>query len=495
MTSCHNIFYFLWRFSVRHYYVENAPDGKELFRLFDENPSMSLPGLYKYYKDCAPADINHNLLEACNEADIMNTTLRDPIVFLNTYNLMEIEREIHRIEAVEYEEGSSADRRQAIQIAMAERQPILTALPAAARCLAQVLALFPRESTPDIFRAKNKNAQTTLSINGRVEHYTLQNDALFRNLPKLQADLNEVYVGKGFIDGTKQDVSTVINLNFGDESSISVEGERHLTSYDKAILNGVSSLMLANVSYFTLPMLYHAMTGVENPSLDPGTAAQLKSRLEFMRRTMVTIDVTNEIAAKFVKEDVEKAVYESYMLPLSRLQAVLNGREVEAYHLLSAPPLYQYAATKKQLSVVPSVLLEAPLNNTRTTIPLKNYILTRIQGMKNPHNKLKSNNILYKSIFAELGEENPTKLRRTRIREYTRQFLEHLLQNGYINYYEEYKEGRRIVGVTVDFDAKKSTPLIAPDPQESGRKKAQLKPLKPSEQTKKTVNRIGKPRA
>lgn len=473
-------------------YSSPAPGGVELLRVFHENPSLTLADLYHLYKDCDPTEINKNLLDLCETPEVKKIITSDPITLLNTVSLMETEREIRRIESAEEHEGSSSDRKQALQLAMAERQTLSTALLSLPRCVAQVLALFPEKNVPNFLRTENKKSQTTLSINGRVEHYTLQNDAVFRNLAKLAPDLNEVYVGKGYIDGQKQDVSTVINLNFGEETGISVEGERHLTSYDKAILNGVSSLMLANVSYFTLPMLYHAMTGVDNPSLDSKTSEQLKARLEFMRRTMVTIDVTNEIAAKFVKEDVEKAVYESYMLPLSRLQAVLNGREVEAYHLLSAPPLYQYAATKRQLSVVPSVLLEAPLNNTRTTIPLKNYILTRIQGMKNPHNKLRSNNILYKSIFAELGEEQPTKLRRQRVREYTKQFLEYLLQQGYITFYEEYKEGRSIAGVTIDFNDHKTTPLIEGKEKKTAKKPTKIKPLKPSEQTKKAINRIGK---
>lgn len=470
----------------------SLPGTQELLQIICADPIMDLPRLYALYPDIPRADINSVLLHAVAEIPHIEQVLAaNSMVLLNTMNLIELERSLHRMKHVEAQQGSSSERRQSIDLAMAERETVIRALPPLNRCLAQVLALAPRDKTPSFLQPREQQSQTIINANGKLSRYTIQNDAIFRNLPRLEPELNEVYVGRARIDGSLQDVTTVVNLSFDNDPGILVEGNRLLTSYDKAILNGVSSLMLAEATYFTLPMLYRAMTGVDNPTLDAGSADRLRQRLEFMRRTMVTIDVTNEIAAKFIDRKVSKAVYESYMLPLGRLQAVLNGREVEAWHLLSPPPLYQYAATKRQLSVVTIDLLDAPLNNTMTTIPLKNYILTRIQGMKNPHNKLISNKILYSSIYEELGLENPDKQRRARIREYTRQFLEHLLQKGYITWYEECRSGRTIDSVVVDFSARSTVPTL------KGRKShsaaPRIKPVKPSEQKAKKINRIGKP--
>lgn len=275
--------------------------------------------------------------------------------------------------------------------------------------------------------------------------YSVLTDAISRNLARLLPDENEVYVGTA-PGKDKHSISSVVTMDF--PAAIQVEGG-YLTSYDKAILNGVSSLLLAGTSYFTIPMLYHAMTGIENPSMNATATENLRSRLEYMRRTMIRIDCTDEAAAHFLQDDVQKFIISQYLLPMGRIEAVLNGREVEAYYLIDNPPLYQYASSKRQLSLVDLSLLNAPLNNNASTIVLKNYILSRIEGMKNPRNHLVSHKILFTSVFQELGEEEPTKLRRKRIRDYTETFLEYLVAKQYIRSYRLTRDGRTIDGVEI----------------------------------------------
>ena len=76
---------------------------------------------------------------------------------------------------------------------------------------------------------------------------------------------------------------------------------------------------------------------------------------------------------------------------MNRMNAVLNGREVEAYFLIDTPPLFQYASSKRQISLVDMDLLnvhfeadsrwpEPSLNNTPAIIVLKTYLLTRIEA-------------------------------------------------------------------------------------------------------------------
>lgn len=302
--------------------------------------------------------------------------------------------------------------------------------------------------------------------------YSVLTDAISRNLARLLPDENEVYVGTA-PGKDKRSISSVVTMDF--PSAIQVEGG-YLTSYDKAILNGVSSLLLAGTFYFTIPMLYHAMTGIENPSMNAAATENLRSRLEYMRRTMIRIDCTDEAAAHFLGDDVQKFVISQYLLPMGRIEAVLNGREVVAYYLMDKPPLYQYASSKRQLSLVDLSLLSAPLNNNASTIVLKNYILSRIEGMKNPRNHLVSHKILFASVFQELGEPEPTKLRRKRIRDYTETFLDYLVTKQYIRSYRLTRDGRTIDGVEIRL--RDDTICLAPQMSELAADPPAAKPTK-----------------
>ena len=44
-----------------------------------------------------------------------------------------------------------------------------------------------------------------------------------------------------------------------------IDGNFQLTNYDRSIINGVISILESGSNSFTVPMLYHAMTGKENP--------------------------------------------------------------------------------------------------------------------------------------------------------------------------------------------------------------------------------------
>lgn len=75
----------------------------------------------------------------------------------------------------------------------------------------------------------------------------MQTDSIFRNLPKLlPEEENEVYVGKS----AGKNVSTIVTMDF--PKTIALDGGGNLTNFDKAILNGVSSLLIAGTIYFTI---------------------------------------------------------------------------------------------------------------------------------------------------------------------------------------------------------------------------------------------------
>lgn len=282
----------------------------------------------------------------------------------------------------------------------------------------------------------------------RPKNYTMQIDAISNQLVSLGSQTKLMVGRKG-----SRPVNTTVTLDL--PSHMKIEGGATLTSYDKSVLNGVTSLLECGNTMFTIPMLYHAMTGRKNPTVDEALYDELTSKLERMRRMMLTIDLTEENEARYVTAKdggmlaVTDVTLEGYLLPLNKIRGLINGKPAELYQLIQPPPLYSYSKMRRQLASVKISLLGAPVNNNATTIPLRTYLLQRIELMRNRKNSITSNVILYEAVYQELGAQEADKTRKKRIRNYAAAFLDFFVEQGYIGGYSEFKKGRNIAGINI----------------------------------------------
>lgn len=287
----------------------------------------------------------------------------------------------------------------------------------------------------------------------RPKNYVMPIDPITNKLAQLK-EFNEITVAR------RRNLTIQTAVTIDAPEHMKIDGNFQLTNYDKSIINGVVSILESGNSSFTVPMLYHAMTGKENPTVDDGLMEEIKAKLDTMRRLSINIDLTEEIKAHMIDRRMEGAgevdsfTIEGYLLPLNKYIGVVNGKRSEMYQIIDTPPLHSYAKMKNQITTVSIDLLKAPLNNNATTIPLKTYLLSRIEGMKNQHNKLTRDKILFESIYRELGDLDSDKKRKKRIRDYTEIVLNHFISMNYITRYEMVKEGRTITGVRIFWNEK-----------------------------------------
>ena len=283
----------------------------------------------------------------------------------------------------------------------------------------------------------------------RPRNYTIQMDAITGHLATLNREAHLRVGGKG-----SHPIQTTVTLDIPEH--LRIEGGGALSTYDKSIINGVTTLIESGNTVFSIPMLYHAMTGKQNPTVDEQLYDELSGKLEKMRRLILSIDLTEENEAQFLRDEngellkIEDVILEGYLLPLNKVSGMVNGRKTELYQIIQHPPLYTYSKMKRQLATVRIALLDAPINNNSTTIPLKTYLLQRIEMMKNKRNTIVSTSILYDSVYSELGLMEANKTRKARIRTYTTTILQHFMEQGYIQGFEEYKKGRSIAGVELE---------------------------------------------
>lgn len=361
-------------------------------------------------------------------------------------------------------EGFSGDKaqRQKQLTAMSETARVsseyyeyLGTLPEAVRTLLTSMGkTYPEQDDifpPEVNEELRRLAAIAPSIqNVRPRNYVMPIDPITNKLAQLK-EFNEVTVARR----KNLTVQTAVTLDCPEHMKI--YGDFNLTNYDKSIINGVVSILESGNRNFTIPMLYHAMTGKENPTVDEITFEELKWKLDTMRRLSIRIDLTEEIRAHLIERRIDGGIesfsIEGYLLPLNKYSGVINGKRSEMYQIIDTPPLHSYAKLKKQIASVSIDLLKAPLNNTATTIPLKTYLLGRIEAMKNENNSMTRDKILFSSIYRELGAEEADKKRKKRIRDYTEVVLTHFASLSYITKYQMIKEGRTITGVRIFWDA------------------------------------------
>ena len=282
----------------------------------------------------------------------------------------------------------------------------------------------------------------------RPKNYVMPIDPITNKLTQLK-EFNEVTVSR------RKNLTIQTAVTLDSPEHMKIDGNFQLTNYDKSIINGVISILESGNSSFTIPMLYHAMTGKENPTVDDGLVEDIKAKLDVMRRLSINIDLTEEIKAHMIErriggeDEVDSFTIDGYLLPLNKYTGVVNGKRSEMYQIIDTPPLHSYAKMKNQITTVSIDLLKAPLNNNATTIPLKTYLLMRIEAMKNQNNKVMRDKILFESIYRELGDIDSDKKRKKRIRDYTEIVLKHFVDMKYIAKYEIVKEGRTISGVRI----------------------------------------------
>ena len=220
-----------------------------------------------------------------------------------------------------------------------------------------------------------------------------------------------------------------------------------LTAYDREVYNGVCSLIEAGYTFGTAKQIYEAFAG--KPSKSPQAEKRVAGSMRKMMTTLITFDWTEHAKMKGIElKEGEGLHTEENMIYAQAAYATINGQKVRGYKFLKVPALYEYSKKVGQLTSIDRKFLKLKhVSNTENTIVLKNYIIRRIEGMKNRHNQLR-NVILFKTMFEDCGITG-TKMQMHRHRKTVYTILDELCEMGYINTYKEKRNGQKHLGVEI----------------------------------------------
>lgn len=317
-----------------------------------------------------------------------------------------------------------------------------------------------REYVPQVIEANDTSTamteisiKTTLPANyvGSTDKVSNSVYGLNVNKPQLyfneSADIN--VAGKGI--GGNSEVIVRATLELSKDSNI--KGIERLSLFDHRVHGAIGSWYYAGNTYITHQMIHHVITGDGNSRITDTQYKNIVDSVNLMREVRVTIDATEE-NEKYYSDSDKQSRFNGNIIDAIEFENIpLNGQLSSGFIIRGEPLLFIYARQKKQLYGVPLNYLKSPVDKTKETIILHDYILHRIEVMKNPNNNM-TNVIAYNSIYHIVGEQNGipfTKQKKERIRKNTQKILDDLISKGAIKNYRKIKKGKEIYSVEITY--------------------------------------------
>jgi len=257
------------------------------------------------------------------------------------------------------------------------------------------------------------------------------------------------------VSGAKEDKVTVKTQVFLSlEEDFGIDLPKNITAYDRAVHDGVCSIIASGTMVATNRQIYEAMTGKTTTS--PQALGHVTRSLNKLQRTKIFIDYTQQAKAKGFKGD--KMIFKGNLLDFQEVEVTFNKNETTSgYKFLSVPILYKYATEVEQIISVDKELLSGDnITNTDDSIVLRHYLLRRIEAMKNKNNRMTSRKILFDTMFEYCGIKSESREQLRRKRDTVFSMLQGWEKLGYIKGYKECKgDKNKIIGVEIVLPKKK----------------------------------------
>lgn len=219
-------------------------------------------------------------------------------------------------------------------------------------------------------------------------------------------------------------------------------GKEPPTEFDRAVTSVCVSEWIEGNKITTPAMILRALIGKvgdQNVRPRPDQKAAINSAVDKMLGTVIKIDL-RELLKELKYDAGDKInILQSAVLPCSRIEAIINGQEVDAIIFDRESPFFTVAEIKNQFVRFNNDLLDVPnQRNTPRIIALKNYVLLRVMVIKK-HKQLQPV-LTFDDIFSKCRIADKDNKIKARARENIVQFFEHLQAQGVINSFEIVKK-------------------------------------------------------
>ena len=230
--------------------------------------------------------------------------------------------------------------------------------------------------------------------------------------------------------GSSKPIDILYSLDFNGLKDVKIT--RQLEPYDKRVYLAVAALFNAGNDVISITQIYNAMG--YSGRIGANDIKKINAALTKMSGARLYVDNMQEATAYKQRKHFK---YDGALLPMERVQAIINGQTAEAaIHIFREPPMVSFARERKQITTVQVKLLDTPLSKTNANIELEDYLIEEIAHIKKGHI---SNKMLFDTIYEKTGIKQ--KKQRQRAPEKIRKLLEHYRACGYIKAYKEESDG------------------------------------------------------
>ena len=284
----------------------------------------------------------------------------------------------------------------------------------------------------------------------------MNNTKIARIISTKQIPIDSIDVGVQQLEISIHD--NIINLvDLWSDPNITLS--QQVTPFDMAVMDAAYTIMCTGLNVLTAEWICKVMSGNMDQKITAQKISAVRESIDKLRSVHIKIDCKNEInTRRDTKGKVKKFVYESYLLPLDKIEAKYesNGKEVVAYPVLTKPALYRYAEIVHQIVDVPAELLDtnSEFADTDEAILIKRYVIKRTIQIVN-QNHLNSSKISFlwyeknldeaRGLFPELGyvpeDTDLWRDKKRKINKIVKLTLQSLKDKEIITDFRPYREG------------------------------------------------------
>lgn len=204
---------------------------------------------------------------------------------------------------------------------------------------------------------------------------------------------------------------------------------RPINQFETNILSAVFTIFISGNLTFSPKHIYEILTGGGRVEKTSTLLAEIEKGIDRLKSIFVRIDAT--VQAKKQNYKIQKAISESYLLPLRKEKRIFKGKQQEeiAYEFIGIPAIFNYSQDVKQIVTCPTQLLQLS-NASQELINLRIAVIKRVMNIAT--GSLKSNKILINSILEEAKITTEQSTQRKRYIKAIEKSLEEAKYQGYI---------------------------------------------------------------
>lgn len=234
---------------------------------------------------------------------------------------------------------------------------------------------------------------------------------------------------------SKKEATVVYSINF-DELENEIAISKKLTPFDKRIYMAVSALFNGGNEIVSITQVLSKIGMTGKPSKQDVTKT-----LESLKKMLTAHIHIDNISEHKTYKNYPQFKYDGILLPIEIVSAYINGQLTEsAVHIFREPPMITFAKERRQITTIPTHLLESPVSKTDQNLIIDNYLIERISRAKRGKtNKIK---MLYNTIFENCNIT--TVKQKQRAPEKIERYLTHYIKCGFITRYNKIINGIEI---------------------------------------------------